>query len=245
MTNMINEGMRAGDLEDMILPLISVDEYASKIDDTSVVFGFFVNSHDAAKDLNRFIQKSPVPLLDSEVSPAPDQNGYYLVFFEILNDERIAENVGEVLDEVEPLTKNANWQLRIRGVDRLVPFSVAALTAHLDKKDEGGDTEASIQEQVLAFLQPSDLSGTSATGSHLILEGRGSRVEFEIVDFGPTDQLLAEHDLGAIEMSMRDAAKEFRLALMLGDGWMVHRIGPHSVLLHEWSDDALLVKHSI
>lgn len=247
MTDLINEGMRGGDLEDMVLPMITVDEYTSKMDETAVVFGFFVNSLDAAKDLNRFIQKSPVPLLDSEVSPAPDQNGYYIVFFEILNDERIAENVREVLDEVEPLTKNTAWQLRIRGVDRLVPFSVSALTVHLKNKNEDGGEkqQAPIQEQVLAFLQPSGLSGTSATGSRLIIEGRGNRIEFEIVDFGPTEKLLAENDLGALGMSLKDAAQELRLALMLGDGWSVHRVGPNSVLLHEWSEDALLVKHSI
>jgi hypothetical protein len=233
---MITEGMRGADLEDMVLPLISVDEYQSKVDDSAVVFGFYVNDRDAANDLNRFIQKSPTNLLDTEVSPAPDQNGYY---------DRLAQNVRELLDEVEPLTNNTAWQLRIRGVERLVPFSVSALKAHLtDQEAVEDDEKKTVEEQVLTFLQPSGLSKTGAENNRLFIEGSGDQIEFEIVDFGPTERLLAEHDLGSMGMTLRDAAYEMRIALMLGDGWAVHRMGDVSVFLHECSENALFLKQS-
>lgn len=238
----INEGLRTNDLEDMVLPLISVDEYESKVDENAIVFGFYVNDRDAANDLNRFIQKSPAMLLDTEVSPAPDQDGYYLVFFELLRNDKLPQSVREVLDEVEPLTNNTAWQLRIRDVDRLVPFSVAALKAHLKKGDDEAGDDKPVREQVLAFLQPSGLSGTSTDGDRLVIEGMGHKVECDIVGFGPCDSLLAEHDIGALGVSLRDAAYERRLALMLGDGWSVHSSNGVSVLLHEWSEDALILK---
>ena len=241
MSDFLQEGMRGGDLEDMVLPLISVDEYESKVDKNAIVFAFYVNDIEAAMDMNRFIQKSPAMILSTEVSPAPDQNGFYMVFFEFLKNDRLAQNVREVLDEIEPLTNNAGWQLRIRGVDRLVPFSVAALKAQMDK-EPAEPKEKTIEEQVLTFLQPSSLSGTSATDKQLVIEGMGGRVKFEIVDFGPTDELLEKHDFGALGMSMSDAAYELRLALMLGDGWSVHRVGGTSILLHEWSEQALILK---
>lgn len=90
----LTEGMRRGDLADLVLPLISVDEYDSKVDEKeAIVFGFYVHDRGAADDLNRFLQKSAVPLLDTEVSPAPDQHGFYMVFIEFLDNDRLPQNV--------------------------------------------------------------------------------------------------------------------------------------------------------
>ena len=101
----INEGMRAGDLADLVLPMISVDEYESKIDDSSIVIGFYIHDQDAASDLNRFLQKSPIQIIDTEISPAPDQHGYYIVFVELINDRRIAKNIADILAEVSFLSR--------------------------------------------------------------------------------------------------------------------------------------------
>src|ERR1700733_10450117 len=88
------EGMREGDLADLVLPMISVDEYSSKIDnDQAIVVGFYVHEEMAARDLNRFLQKSAVPLLGTDVSPAPDSHGYFMVFCEMMDNDRLAQNV--------------------------------------------------------------------------------------------------------------------------------------------------------
>jgi hypothetical protein len=246
--NRLTEGMREGDLEDMVLPMISVDEYESKVDDNAVVFGFYVADQDAAMDLNRFIQKSPVTLLDTEVSPAPDQHGYYLVFFEILKNDQLVENVGLLLDEVTPLVKIESWQLRIRGVERLVPFSQPALRSHLEKSEttdpKGGKKEgaASLEEQVLEYLQPSGLTSTWARRGKLVLEGMGQRFEFDIIAFGPLDKIIAEQELGAQDISLLDAAKEMRVNRALGEGWCVSRISGLSLLSRDDQEIALILR---
>lgn len=139
MTETLNEGMRAGDLEDLVLPMLTVDEFNSKVGDDAIVFGFYVNDRDAAMDLNRFIQKSPVKLLDTEISPAPDQRGFYLVFFEILLNDRMPEQVEELLKEVKPLVKIEKWKLQIRGQEDLIEFSrevIEKYQKHLEKEIE-------------------------------------------------------------------------------------------------------------
>lgn len=139
MTKTLNEGMRSGDLEDLVLPMLTVDEFNSKVGDDAIVFGFYVNDRDAAMDLNRFIQKSPVKLLDTEISPAPDQRGFYLVFFEILLNDRMPEQVEELLKEVKPLVKIEKWKLQIRGQEDLIEFSrevVEKYQKHLEKEIE-------------------------------------------------------------------------------------------------------------
>lgn len=111
------EGMWSGDLEDLVLPMINVDQFGSKVSDSAVVVGFYVNDKDAANDLNRFLQKSPITLLDTDVSPAPDLNGYYYVFVELLFDQRFGEFVKKLLDEVAPLANIKKWKMRVRGSD--------------------------------------------------------------------------------------------------------------------------------
>ena len=79
----LNEGLRPDDLEDLVLPILSIDEYESKIEDDGIVVGFYTQYKDPANDLNRFIQKSAIDILDSEVSPAPTEDGYFIVFVEL------------------------------------------------------------------------------------------------------------------------------------------------------------------
>lgn len=113
------EGMWANDLEDMIQPIVSIDEYASKIDQSAIAIGFFASDRDAADDLNRFIQKSPVPILDSDVSPAPDMRGYYLVFAEIQGNERLVDNIITLCGEVGMLGAIDSWKMKMRGIGHI------------------------------------------------------------------------------------------------------------------------------
>jgi len=234
------EGMRAGDLKDLVLPLISVDEYESKVDASAVVFGFYVHDRDAANDLNRFLQKSPAAILDTEVSPAPDQHGYYLVFVEFLDNDRLARNVRTILTEMEPLVEISEWQMRVRKSDGLVPFSEEELIARL-KHARAEDHSKSAE--VLEFLVPSDLTGARLDEDRLILDGLGGRFTFHVAGFGPTEALLAEHGLVGkpVSLDLRDAALCNRLGLTLGEGWTASRIGKHIVVQRQHSDMSLVL----
>ncbi len=118
----IFEGMWANDLEDLLQPLVSIDEFESKIDDDAIAIGFFVNDREAADDLNRFIQKSAVPLIDSDISPAPDQRGYYIVFAELAANDRFVENLCHLCEEVGQLGAISDWQMKMRGIKNIVKF---------------------------------------------------------------------------------------------------------------------------
>lgn len=137
----LKEGMRAGDLEDLLLPLVSVDEYESKIDDTAIVIGFFVHERDAAEDLNRFIQRSPVEILDCEISPAPDMQGFYMVFVEFLGNSQFARNVTDLLGEVAGLANIEEWKMQARGQDGLTPFTTESLEKAVASQNSGNRQE--------------------------------------------------------------------------------------------------------
>ncbi len=143
----LREGMWAGDLDDMVQPLITIDEYDSKIDQTAIVIGFYVNDFEAAKDLNRFVQKSPVSIIDSNVSPAPDQRGYYIVFVEISFNDRIVPNIKSIIDEISPLVNIDNWLFNTRNIDKPKVFDVEVVAKCL-KINKIKDTIEEISKKI-------------------------------------------------------------------------------------------------
>jgi hypothetical protein len=236
----LTEGMREGDLADLVLPLMSVDEYRSKVDeDEAMVFGFYVHDQVAADDLNRFLQKSASPILDTEVSPAPDQHGYFMVFVEFSKDARLAENVADILSEIENLVDIDEWQMRVRDLDDLMPFTPKNLVAALKKSAKHVTEQA-----ILGYLHPSALQDAMIDEDMLILQGSGERFVFNVVGFDGLDAMLSEHKLteAAVSYSMRSVARTDRIARILGEGWLVLEL-EHLTLLHHVDDSrALLVR---
>lgn len=104
MQNLI-EGLMQGDLANLVLPVLSIDEYESKIIDDGIVVAFYVSDKDPASDLNRFLQKSPINLLDTDVSPAPNEEGNYLVFAEFERSDIFKQNLMAILQEIDSLVE--------------------------------------------------------------------------------------------------------------------------------------------
>ena len=113
MSHVIEEGLQKGDLDHLVLPLLTIDQYSSKIsDDLCVVVGFYVFEEDAAHDLSNFIERSPYMVRDTDVSPAPTKDGYYVTFIEINRTPDFVKALLEILQEVSKLTNVNNWQFQ-------------------------------------------------------------------------------------------------------------------------------------
>lgn len=235
----LDEGLRAGDLEDLVLPLLSVDEFESKIDPKAIVIGFYVSDHDAAIDLNRFIQKTPIDILDCDISPAPDQQGFYMVFVEILRNSRMIDNMTSVVSEVSSLTNIKNWKAQIRGKKKLIPFNKEIL-------DQIEPSKTTIDESVMTFLTKSALIDVSITGDHLMMEGTRGQWHGEVIGFGPINETMQLHGLDQkpLTLKFKDIAENERLQTMLGEGWNVSRYGDVDVLQNCHSSDFILLLRS-
>jgi len=233
----LTEGLRAGDLSGLVLPLISVDEYESKINDDAVVFGFYVQDRDAAADLNRFIQKSPISIIDTDMSPAPDQHGYFLVFIEMLNNDRIAENLKVILDEIEPLVEIDEWQMRIRKTSDLIDFSEEELLKGIKRARR-------TDENITNFLFPSILETLQIKDDVLKIGRAGISLEFNILGFGDLNLLMVQNKLleSSIDLGISNFVRCKRIANMLGEGWIVSKLNNCFILEHEYSDEALLLE---
>lgn len=112
-SNMLTEGLVSGDLVDLVLPLISIDEYISKIDEVgNIVIAFFINDEEPAQDLARFISKSYVDIFDVEISKIPNEDDFYLVFVEMTRDKHLFQNVIELSISLKALTEIEDWKFK-------------------------------------------------------------------------------------------------------------------------------------
>ena len=109
----IFEGLRPGDLEDLVLPEITVDDFEPKSGspENVVVVSFYVKDLDPAQDLASFIERGAHNILDTEVSPSPDEEGNYLVFVEMYRDETLTDSFMKILEDIKKVVSIDKWNV--------------------------------------------------------------------------------------------------------------------------------------
>ena len=106
---LVNEGLKAGDLEGIVSNKFSVDQYKSKMGDDKniLVLGFVVDGSAPAKDLERFAEVGYKSVLDADATPGTLEDGKHRVFVEFA---RTPEVVGQIIAFLEDLKKLTNIQ---------------------------------------------------------------------------------------------------------------------------------------
>lgn len=116
--------LRYGDLKDLIIPVISVDQWNSKISNEKfIVVSFFIKDKNAAYELNSFIQKSECEIYDTETPLIPDENMHYIVFVEIERNEKFKSILKELIHLIENLCLNKHWQMKIYKIKDILDFN--------------------------------------------------------------------------------------------------------------------------
>lgn len=241
--NKLAEGMQANDLDFLIMPILSVDEYESKIDDRrAVVVGFYVSDADPAAELAAFIEKGTVPVLDTEVSPAPTEDGYYLVFVEMDRNDKLPKAILKLIDSINKLTNVEEWQFSPyhSDEDENYPLTIEMLKDHvnLDPKSieirDGDSNEEEVEESIISFMRGSLLEGFDLNDGVLSVKSGGFAKSYEVVQFG-----LGEPDA----MLILDESHMFasnRLQSMLGGNYQVYAVDDGMLVLGE--NDHLLLR---
>ena len=117
-----NEGLRSGDLEDLILPIVTVDDFEPKSGspENIVVMTFYAKDLEPANDFATFIERGVHKVLDTEVSPAPDDNGNYLIFIEMNRDETMFDVAKKILKDVDKLVNVEKWAITFHKAEPIV-----------------------------------------------------------------------------------------------------------------------------
>ena len=246
----ILEGMWAGDLNDLISSVVSIDEFKSKIDSNAIVIGFFIRDIDAANDLNRFIQKSTVDILYSEVSPAPDQKGFYIVFVELMRNEKLASNICALIDEVTLLTNIEEWHGAVYGVAKNIELSQdnledALVIAHKSEEKNTDKRVVKLEKSVdklsnrlniaLRRLKKTALESVSIYNGSILIEDRSVRGLFDIGHVGSPTEL----DNGVLSLSFGTLGACRSMAVGFGESWDIYKIN-ESYIAHDLIDDVVI-----
>ena len=215
MTRIIAEGLRAGDLKNLVLSTISIDEFESKASKDAIVIAFYVQEKMAATDLDRFIQRTPVDILDVDVSPAPDQRGYYMVFVEISPGAKFRDTAIHIIKEISPLVGIAEWRARVGKSTRSEPLTVAMLDAVSKQSVERMRVEEAarlLSESLLPSIEVKENVLFLGNGNHFRVDAVGTyETVFETSGLNGKAQIL----------SFSSSVTASRLERELGPDWRV------------------------
>jgi hypothetical protein len=123
---LVNEGLKAGDLEGVVSKRFSVDQFKSKMgeDKNIMVLAFSVDSHAAAKDLERFAETGYKEVLDADATPGSLEDGKHRVFIEFARVENVDQHIRKFLDDLVKLTNIETFEFTYHK--RTVPFEASA-----------------------------------------------------------------------------------------------------------------------
>ena len=102
----IYEGLKAGDLEGVVSPRFSIDQYKSKMGDDKniLVLGFVVDGQAPAKDLERFAEVGYNSILDADATPGTLEDGKHRVFVEFARKPEVIKQIAGFLEDLKKLT---------------------------------------------------------------------------------------------------------------------------------------------
>lgn len=198
MSSNLSEGLTAKSLEHLVLPLISVDEFESKIDDRRcIVVGFYVMDKDPAEDLSSFIDMSSRQVLDTEVSPAPTPDGYYMVFVEFRRSNYFPDKLIEILKVIKNLCviDPDRWQMKCIGHEKLIPVNeenirenvildeneIPDISEKEDSEKEDSEKEKTLKEN-LEFWEFATADQIKIEESSVTFYKNNIKYEYDIID---------------------------------------------------------------
>ena len=140
---LLNEGLRAGDLKEFVSDLFTVDQYRSKMgeDRDIVVLGFRVVEKNPAVDLMEFMEKGYDYILDADMSTGEEADGQYQVFVEIERTEKLPGQLKNLLNGISQLTDNHNWRFRYQKSASSLPFSEETVMENIPLNQQAYDSK--------------------------------------------------------------------------------------------------------
>jgi hypothetical protein len=227
-----------------VLPLISIDEYHSKIDDNKcIVIVLFSPQKEPAKDLSRFIEKSNLPILDTEVSPAPNPHGFYLVFVEVLRNNQFITTLLELIEQINNLTNVNEWNFRGYHMPdhETHPISKDELDKYINLDPKAVDlqyTKGKTNEAIGRFFSDSLIESVEIKDNILNLNSRFNQTAYKIFDFGAAERINAVFESKAITFDLSSESKI--LEQLLGPQYEVDSIDDKFVIVH--NNQTLVIK---
>ena len=137
----VNEGLQAGDLEGVVSPKFSIDQFKSKMgeDKNIMVLAFTVDSLAPAKDLERFAETGYSSILDADATPGTLADGKHKVFVEFARQDGVLKNIINFLEDLKKLTNIKEFEYTYRKGDNATVVSNSTLAEIVPTTPEADD----------------------------------------------------------------------------------------------------------
>jgi len=112
------EGLSQGDLARLIPPLLTIDEFKSKMgdDEDIIVLSFRVQDKEPALDLMNFVERGYDWVFDSDVSAGEEEDGEYIVFVELERTPKAPDYIIKLITDILHLTNQEmqDWHVKYK-----------------------------------------------------------------------------------------------------------------------------------
>ncbi len=223
-------GLRHLELNGMVIPLISIDEFEPKMGSTEevIVVSFFCKDELPAFDLDEFIDKSVTEFLDSEVSPNPNEDGFYLVFVEFKRQPNFWLKFYDLVKDIENVAGKAKWSVQPYLVDKLFALKDPELHDLVITKEDEYVPRSEFDQTVESYFQDSDLLLLEADSTHIKLGGTKGNIVLEFIGFGNESTLVKRLRLNEQHIDLFHTSSTLStMRGMLGRNWEIQTIGDY------------------
>ena len=203
---LVNEGLKAGDLEGVISNRFSIDQYKSKMgeDKNIMVLTFTVDGQAPAKDLERFAETGYRSVLDADATPGSMEDGKHKVFIEFARRPEVVSEIMTFLDDLKKLTNIEEFEYTYHKGENPTMVSAGTMSETVPTTPE--DYEQRVNEmkvsEARSFFDKYDMMECKILENTMSVKktGAGHELKFEIHKFGPTQDIMKEVKSFKIDM---------------------------------------------
>jgi len=195
---LVNEGLKAGDLDGVVSNTFSVDQYKSKMgeDKNILVLGFTVDGSAPAKDLERFAEVGYKSVLDADATPGTLEDGKHRVFIEFARTPEVVSHIISFLEDLKKLTNIEEFQYTYHKSDNatvVTPETMGEAIPTTPEAYEQRVNEIKIGE-AKSFFDKYDMMECHINENIMSVKktGAGHDLKFELHQFGPTNEIMKE-----------------------------------------------------
>ena len=194
---LVNEGLKAGDLEGVVSNRFTVDRFKSKMGDDKniIVLAFSVDSQAAAKDLEKFAETGYKEVLDADATPGSLEDGKHRVFVELARVENVDQHIRRFLDDLKKLTnietfeftyhkRNVPFEATAKNLADVLPRTPIAYTQKINSLRLGEVKDFFDKFQMMEFKLDNNIVEIKKQGA--------DKLRFELHAFGNTNMIMKE-----------------------------------------------------
>lgn len=240
------------DLLGTIADLISVDEFEPKTGTNNelIVIAFYALDEEPAKDLDSYLERSFIEVIDVEVSPNPNPDGYYLVFIELKRNNEFFETFDKIIKDVQRVAGKQEWKIspylsdkmyRISD-DRWKQYVIIDPAQYVPKKQF--DANKDLNNNIKEYFSNSGLSNVILEDKQITFVGsRNEKVFGKLLAFCSNDKLVESYNLKSEPLQWNKTSPEQKmLKECLGYGWDVVHHNLDLIISNTWDNKVVRIK---